>query len=330
MQLPETQPIDCSSFDYLGDKFNKKFAILQNYDDQIYIYRNNYWVRTTKNHLINLARLVDDPRKTTKYRCRETVANALIKKYVENFKWNQNLESFEIPILDGILNINTNIITSHSSENYVNFNINCSFNNDSKFSLWEAYINELFKNEENKKLLLQEYFGYILSTNIDISKSLLILDLKNNSEFLRIFNILNKFLYENYYVSEMEKLKRLYCMMGKGFEMIENIINKRVHIVIGQNQKQFPEILGAILNEFNLHYKHEQYIKNIIFMTNKPKISNSENNRMLILELNQQVKLEEFKNFDQYNLTKEDCEGLLNWSIDGLKRLIKNDSFTKI
>lgn len=219
----------------------------------------------------------------------------------------------------------------HSPEFLTTFQIKGEYKPEvleNKDELWHKFLNDaLPKGQQN---LLQEIMGYLILNNNSAKKFFALYGVGDSGKSV-ILRVISKMIDEQY-VSAME-LQELtsknnkfatYSLYGKLINMCGDISSKAIEDVsiikqlTGNDKLRFEKKNGMSLFDYNT--------ARMIFSMNKLPASYEKNkeffNRLLILYFANSIPEEkQIKDLeDKFNM-----DYIINWSIEGLKRLIKNN-----
>lgn len=295
----------------------EKYPIIKDIDDKLYIYVDNHWQYcSSKEKLIYQISCKDY---INTFYIKSIVNGIFLELKPKNISWNLSLQENELSFKDYILNIDTNEIKNHSPNNYINKLIRYNYIENSSCDLWINTLLEWFK-DPSKILFLQEFFGFILSFNYDWRK-ILILQGPFNCGKYTIIKILRKIVGNNNAFPIFQK----FLLNSKYLEIIENSILTNVHAII-------PEELTIKENHFNtlINQKYSKFIFNIE-SDNKQYDCKINNKIQTIIFDNITINENYQKNTKLFEKLQLEIEGIVKWSVDGFKRLLKNNGeFTKI
>lgn len=253
------------------------------------------------------------------------------KKIIENFKVIKYLplEKFNRLPLINLENymfdpIGINIL-AHKKEQYSTMRINYKYEENAKCELWLKTLNEIFEEDVNKKSLFQEFVGYCLIPDVKQKKAMLLLGESDSGKSTLLFIIRDligdincssvplKFLAHPQYTPLLiNKLVNIDADVDKNAQEYEAEFKK---ITTGEkvscNQKHIPTF------EFIPTCK-------IIMAANEfPRITDHSSafyTRLILLPCNR-VFTEKEKNRNLTDELRQELPGILNWAIEGLKRL---------
>jgi len=240
-----------------------------------------------------------------------------------------------IGFLNGDLKPLTGKLYDHSPDHYILNQMPIAWTPDANCNLWEKTINEFFQNDPDsneKACFLQEWFGYCLIPETRFHKFLWLVGSGANGKTLTL-NILSSVVgvdnISSAYLKDLDnKFTRAYLQ------------NKLVNISAEMNNKTpISEIsLKAITSgdsmtaeeKFKPPFTFRPFARLIGATNTLPKLddlSGGFERRAIILTFNRVFKEDEQDRYLEENLRKE-LPGILSWAVEGLKRLLENDSFT--
>lgn len=305
------------------------------HDGKTYFYEDGVWksifplefMNIISDKLLNknsqqiLTRLTINQRK-------QVVENFKIIKYLPIDKFNKfsliNLENY----MFDPLGIN---ILAHKKEFYSTMRINYKYDEKAKCELWLKTLTEIFENDKNKESLFQEFVGYCLIPDVKQKKAMLLLGESDSGKSTLLFIIRDligdincssvplKFLAHPQYTPLLiNKLVNIDADVDKNAQEYEAEFKK---ITTGEkvscNQKHIPT------------FEFVPTCKIIMAANEFPRITDHSSafyTRLILIPCNR-VFTEKEKNRDLVDQLRLELPGILNWAIEGLRKLRKRGMF---
>ncbi len=315
-----------------AEMFMKKYRIVVDTDSKIYEYIDNKWEEITENTMIALALNVESIAKckisNRKEIVKRVIAECSIRKKIEWNKLNDN----EIPFLNGILNIETDELRKHSPQNYLNYLIPYNYDkNNTQCPTWMNSLTIWFNDDEDKKKSLQEYFGYILSSHNKWKKALWLYGVSDSGKS-KICDVIALIVGGiNYYstlsMRDMDDPRRISQIRNKKVNLVFDEITKCV-LAEGGFKKL---ICGEPIETDGKWEKNGPYrpsLKHVSAMNDLPKLNDESNaifTRLVLIKFNNAISSDDPRRDDNImDKFENEIEGIINWSLEGLRRLITN------
>ena len=234
-----------------------------------------------------------------------------------------------------VLNLNTNKTEKHSPEYYFKTKIPITHNPKAKCPAIETFLSQVLYPEDIP--LIQEWFGYNLYNSYFEKKAVIFFGDTDTGKTITI-NLLTALIGEKNKVG----LGLQQITQGKGFDLF-HLKDKYANIYDDLSAKDLTDNGGFKIATGGGYITGEQKFGDLIdfktfakltFATNKiPPVKDCDDNayykRWLPIPFDNQFKeKEQNKHILQELTTQEELSGLLNWSIKGLQRLIKNNGFS--
>ena len=279
----------------------------------------NYWVEEflqeeTKEHLK-----------------KETVGYIRDKNYKDRAIFNSN--PYLINLQNGIYDLKTNKFSEHNPDNYFLSEIPVEYNKKAKIKKIKTFLKQVLKQDDIKRL--QEIYGYCLYQNYHIQKAFMFLGEGANGKST-VLNLLKKLL-GNHNVSSVSLQELCDNRFAPG-----NLYGKLANI--------YPDLPDKTLTKTGMFkiltggdtISAEQKFKDYFNFVNHAKLIFSANKLPETRDdTNAYFRRWEFINFP-YTFYGEKCDpkilnkisteneisGLFNWSLTGLRRLLRNGAFT--
>jgi P4 family phage/plasmid primase-like protien len=313
--------------------------IVKDFDGSIYIYRGNKWTLCPASHLEAIA---------IRYESRDHVKGArlaeistLLQARVQRpdpIKFNRMAET-EIPFNNGVYDVATGEIRPHRSSDWIDKALPHDHVPGVVSELWNRLLGDWFDlddDAEQKKLALQEFFGYILLNHSRYKKALM---MQGNSDCGKsvVVDALRRMVgNENtcqISVESMGEPRMLAPIRGKMLNLLGEIPEDA--IVADGGFKQLVSTQEPIL--IDEKYLPQQMIiptcKHVFATNNLPTITDKSMaffNRLLLIKFNRTFALEE-QDMSLGRKLEAEIPGILNWAVDGAARLTKNGGlFTSV
>lgn len=324
-------PKNDKDFEYFAKIFLKKYKFIRVLDTW-FVYEDNVWKIASTFKLKELAAFIH-PTDVIQNRS-EIVSMALsIKKSEKMPPFDKILLEHEIVLNDKILNIFTNEFREIKYSDYLTTVIPHVYDPEAKCPLWIECLNQWLTKE--KILVLQEFFGYMLCNRTHFKKCLILFGESGAGKTRPL--LIAKYMVgdENTCVidpKDMENSGIMAQIYGKKLNAKDELGTK------SKLEDGFRTVVDGNPISINEKYKPRIMISpnaKHIFTTNiLPKLSNDKKSndanikRMLIIEFTRKE-----NSIDDENLIEKlqnEIQGIINWSIEGLKRLLTNRKFTEI
>ncbi len=233
---------------------------------------------------------------------------------------------------NGILDVKTRIMQKHDPSYYFFNSIPLNYDSSSQCPRWLEFLNEIFLERESLIQVAQELFGYCLMPGnwrqvafilhgegangksvmmevlrellgVDNTTSLSIQDLNHNFRKIELMNKLASICDESPTGKAMES------------DIFKNLVGEGM--AIAERKHQNP-----------IQFRNQA---KLIFATNKVPTFKDHTyafyRRLMVIPFDYTVSKSK-KDTRLAEKLKEELGGILNWALDGLDRLLKNDSFT--
>ncbi|MGF7184406.1 P4 family phage/plasmid primase-like protein [Desulfitispora alkaliphila] len=261
------------------------------------------------------------------------------KSYIDVSKINRQREKNMICLDNGMLKMNSDdrpSLLAHDKDYYALNQVNIKYEPDAECPKWESFLEETFSllNPEDRELsisALQEWFGYCLIAGNDFHRMMFLIGKSRTGKGV-ILDILSALLGE-------ENISAMAIgQIDKEFNAI-NLFDKLVNIgpEIGQNEKFNVAFVKSALGEdlISGRYLH----KNLVSFRNNAKFMFASNHvpiildssdamyeRALCIPMNKVVPKKK-RNYKLKDELKAELSGILNWAIEGRKRLYERERF---
>ena len=307
-------------------------------NNQIYFYDNSYWRELREiefmSKIENGLKDKDGNKTLTHFDIQRR------KKVIENYKvlsfksikdFNQyHLLNFENCMLDPI-GLNA---LPHDPKYLSTIRIPYKYTLLADCPLWIKTVNEILEGDSIKINILQEFFGQCLTRDIKQEKALLLLG-ESRSGKSTILNTLQHMVgIENCSTVPLKYiLNPVYTSM-----MIHKLINfdKDVSKKAQDYEEDFKKIVTGeeitANDKYDDPFDFKPFCKMVLSANEFPRITDHSSalyNRLILIPCNRVFKPEE-QNRNLREQLLEELPGILNWSLEGLKRLTKRGYFEEV
>jgi putative DNA primase/helicase len=230
-------------------------------------------------------------------------------------------------VKNGLYDFKTGELKDHTPKVYSTIQLDVKYNPDAKCDLWVRTLKEIFSDKcgEQKIDILQEFFGLCLTKETKFEKALLCVGEGRNGKSVVLWVLQHLLKNENVSAVPLE-------MFGNRHYLIR-LFGKLANISIETNAKSevydstFKAVVTGDLIEADKKFKDSvsfnPFCKLVFATNNLPRVDDKSDaffDRLLILRFNRKFsETEQNKNL-KYELLSE-LDGILTWSLEGLKRL---------
>jgi len=329
-------PAEALSPRVMGEMMIRSKGILQHVSKAIYLYDGRVWNETSRDHVKGIAMQFDHFSFTTDRRRTETVNHVLARTQLSHVEWN-NIQKFEVPLRQGVLNVINKTLRKHSPRDFLDTYIPHKWDPDAACPTWMRCLEDWFRGEADKKLALQEFFGYILLAGTNEYKKALFLYGESNTgksvvasvarEMVGISNLCQVRL------EDMDDPKKRSPVKGKLLNLITEVGEWST-----LNDSGFKMLVSTgdpveIEKKFVNSMTIIPTCKHMIATNNLPRITDQTKavyNRLLILEFKNIISQNQMDPHLLDRLTDE-MQGILAWAVEGACRLVESSgNFTRV
>ncbi len=298
-------------------------------DKHFYVYQNGVYTRISNEEVSAIAReimhtIVPDCWKTNyKQKCLETLQLETLLKG----EFNQNKRYLNLK--NGLFDLKEFNLKKHTPEFLSTIQLPIIYDKNAECPHFIKFLNEVFEDDQERVRLIQQLFGYCLTSSTKAQKAFILHGSGANGKSV-LLSILTA-LVGNENVSNLP-----ISSLGSSFKVVD-LLDKRVNIVSEGNFKAnifSSEVFKAVVagdscfaeykygDTFSLHPK----CKIIIAVNHLPNINDTSygmERRLIIIPFTRIFKPEEQDKFLAQKLIKE-LPGIFNFALEGLKELRQN------
>jgi len=331
---------------------NKVYTLRHDKINEMWIYKDGIYVNQGRTYIIEFVRAVLEEFYTT-HRCNQIVAKIEADTYISQEDFFINEDVRKIPVQNGILDLFTRKLQPFDSK-YKFFNkLGAFYKAEANCETFEKFQAQIHQTANDVKLN-QEMYGFCLYRDYKYEKALMKIGNGRNGKGKDIECLKRLLSPENCVNLSLQKLSAdKFCvadlhnkMANLGSDLSGSVLN---------DTEMFKQLTGHDMVSADrkfLSKVHFQNFAKMIFATNNlPEVPNDESigfkDRWLFLEYKNTYKLQ-----DEYNIipaeqrdkdgikladtdlinkltTQEELSGILNWALDGLDRLFRQNGFTR-
>lgn len=321
---PADNPIRCYAWHIAWGKTGDRYIYFLE-EDSIMIYKKGTWNKINEYQFLGeMSIAIPEINK---------FPLPMIKQIMETFKTLKPIQksivdfnnSNELNLINGMVDPLTSIIREHFHMDYSTLRLDYAFNASDQCPLWIKTIGEILEDDINRINLLQEFFGYCLTRDTTQHKALLLLG-ESRSGKSTILQTLRAMLGE-------KNCSSVPLKFISNPQYTPMLMNKLVNIDTDVSAKaaefeaEFKTITSgepvACNQKFVAAFDFVPYCKIVMAANIFPKITDHSSafyKRLLLIPCDRVFNDKE----QNRNLAKElnkELSGILNWSIEGLKRL---------
>ena len=235
-----------------------------------------------------------------------------------------------INLSNGMLDIHTRELHPHDKNYYSRTQVPIEYRPDAEAPRFKKFLSEIFKDDPQKALTIQEFAGYILLPKIFLHHCLFLLGGGGNGKSVLI-NIIAKLVgRENISALELHQFSDKF-LLGILRNKLLNI-STEVQTKSVVDDSIFKQVISGDLVQADVKFKDPMTFrpvaKHIFSMNDVPVITDRTyalKRRLSVVRFNQVFEGETADNFLEDKLSEE-LSGVLNWALEGLSRVLKNNA----
>lgn len=302
----------------------------------LYRYNQTHWYLVQDEAIKQLALHEEGPEKSTSKSRNEILDFIRSTTYCQNHAW-RRLTSSEIPVGNGVLDLNTMELRPHRPEDYLKSSIPWGYNPKAQCPQLMRCLDTYFGKDDDcdsKINALQEFFGYCLMPHARYKKALLCYGESDCGKSTIPYLLRVLLGHENVTavgVEHMDDPRKRAPLLGKLVNLLTEITSDAM--IADGGFKTLVSTEEPILFD----PKHVTPImevpicKHVIVTNNLPKVSDRSEgtyNRLLLIHF-QHIIPKNKQDTQVWDRLRLEVEGILSWSIEGAIRLLeKGGKFT--
>ena len=330
------------------EKNNHIYTTKNDLKSEMWIYDDGIYRPNGKSCITEICRIVLGEVFTSHF-VNEVISKIEADTYIEGEKFFQNNYIDEVPVINGILNLKTKKIKSFNPEKVFFNKIQAKYNPKARCPSITKHFSDVLKNENDVKVMF-EIFGFLLYKDYFIEKAIMFMGDGRNGKGKTI-DLMKRFLgADNCCSVPLKSLDdggfRVWDLFGKMANLAGDLSSNALKDTSTLKQTTGRDLIGADRKNLST-INFVNYAKHIFACNELPKVYDFSRGfweRWILFEFPYTfVKQEVYNNLDQKDkksfkimnpfivdtlTTEEELSGLLNESIEGLHRILKQKDFS--
>jgi P4 family phage/plasmid primase-like protien len=254
---------------------------------------------------------------------------------MEETGWTAGVESIGnlVNVANGMLDIEQFQLVPHRADFYLRTQVSTAFDPYAECPLWVKAVQEIFEGVAAKILVLQEFMGYLLMPTCRYEKCAFFFGTGSNGKST-VLDIMTWLLGEdNVSALSLESMSRQFPLVSLRGKMLNSATEVDTKDKAGtENLKKI--ISGDLLSsdtKFGKEITFRTFCKCIFAMNTPPTITDKAYGfvrKILVLNFNRRFAEHERDKYLKDKLREQELPGILNWAVEGARRLIKQGRFT--
>ncbi|MBN1614046.1 MAG: hypothetical protein JW950_06230, partial [Deltaproteobacteria bacterium] len=238
-------------------------------------------------------------------------------------------------LVNGMLHPETGELLPHDPNYYSKGQLPVRYDPGATAPRWMRFLEETFYDDPAKALVLQEFFGYTLwREDCRFHKALILIGGGPGGKSVIAKIMLGMMGFDNATTMDTKQITsrfgtallagRLVNISTQGFTNLDPIDTEMMKALISGDL-----VLGE--QKFGRSFNFQNRAK-FLFVTNSPPYfredSHGSQRRFLVLTCNRNLPPSKQDPLLSESMWREEIDGIFNWAVEGLKRLLKQDIFT--
>lgn len=318
---------------------------------EMYIYEDGIYIPEAKTYIENICRDIMGHGYTAQF-CNKIIDKVQVDTYIKPENFFEVKDEFIIPVLNGLLDVRNDTLSDYDSEYIFTSKLPIIYDKTKKCPNIMNFFKNVLKNPKEDTKTMQELFGYSLIKNYNFQYSFMFLGSGRNGKGVTL-DLLKKFLGKDN-VSSLS----LYQIEKDKFSLA-NIYNKYANICGDLGKKSlkdtgtFKNLTGQDMimvdRKFRTMLSFINYAK-LVFACNELPYSYDDSDgfydRWIFFDFPYKF-VDDINNLDEKDLNidkqylkqknpkmkeelndPDEFSGLLNWALEGVKRILENNKFS--
>ena len=295
-----------------------------------YEYQGGVWQPLPEYRLLRLIRNLIEGVKKNSYQMKFGLGGASMLKLAAPEAKEMNIARHLVNLKNGMLDTTTFALLPHDPQYLSTVQIGITYDPGVQCPRFEQFLDEVMEGDAERKLVLQEMTGYLLTAETTIATAFFLYGAGANGKslFLDILTLLiGRGNVSNLSLQDLEDSFKRYALVNKNVNIAtENEISSK-----GFNSQYFKAIVSGdaiqVEKKYQDSFSYTPTAKLVFAVNNlpySPDRSHGLYRRILILPFNRRF---DGRQADKHLKQKLQAElpGILNWALAGLKRLREQD-----
>lgn len=313
----------------LAEEFLERNCVVYSEEDNsFYIYLDNYYQKITDIDLNKMLLKMDGWERLSLSMIDQCIKRikVIVGKHMKDFN-----DGLYLNLKNGIYRLDTRVMEEHSSEILSTIRLPYDYDKEAKCKKWLKFLDESLGSKERIQTL-QEFMGYSITKETKFEKALCMTGEGRNGKGV-ITYVLHHLIGE-------ENISDLGLEYFGDTQMIRVLVNKMVNISeeVRENAVNFDAEFKKITSgepitvnqKYVDIYSFRPFCKLIMNINNFPHISDKSRafyERLLVIPFDKTFEEEERDSDLKHTLVREELSGILNWVLEGQKRLFDRGNF---
>ena len=299
-----------------------------NVDDTLYWYDGTKWAMTRASYLNHLALQADGEEASSKHRRTEIASFIAAKIYKRNHRW-RNIEMYEVPLANGVIDVRTMQVRPHRVEDYIQTCVPWLYNPNAQCPVLMRCLDTYFGGDdqgEAKIAALQEFFGYCLMPHARYKRALFCLGESDCGKSTIPFLLRILLGAENctaVSVTAMDDERKRAPLLGKLVNLLTELTSDAMiadggfkTLVSTEEPILFDVKWGGVFMDIPI-------CKHVIVSNSKPGINDRSNGtyrRLLLVHFRHVIPAGQ-QDTTIWDQLRGEVDGILSWALEGAQRL---------
>lgn len=298
----------------------------------VWIWKENHYVEMPRDLVLKYAHDHFDPPPITAMR-QEFYQFVRMNELVPIEWFSKSIEG-KMNFLNGVLDVKSGVLTPHSLDQGFRSVLPCNYTVSADAPRWKQFIEEVTLGRQSLIDLLQEYMGYIFGNGSCKHEKILMLSGEGSNGKSTFVNVLRALAtkegFSSLSIKDMNNEQNRYLMEGKLVNIAEE--NSKDSFKDTELIKNFAS--GGYIRVKKVYQPPYEYInrtKLVMLCNTLP--NNTDNThgfyrKLLLIPFDLEVDESNKKDIDLLEKLKAELPGIINWVIEGYKRLEKQGKFS--
>ncbi|MCK4676770.1 MAG: hypothetical protein KAT48_01445 [Bacteroidales bacterium] len=319
----------------IGSEIIRDYSIIT-YNNEFYVYESKFW-RCVPDRYYDKEITLKLGDEFSKHKLESIIR--YIQAITRVKEINIGIKRSELSLINGVYNLESGILQPHTERTKSLFNTNLlelQHRAGAQCNRWKQFLDEIFNGDSDKNekiMLLQEYMGYCLTTDVSQQKALYLLGNGSNGKSI-IIKVLQRILSKRNYTSiELHELANKHYVIklqNKLLNVCSEVDKSILKTDIFKKIVSGDSLTGD--KKFKDTITFDPYCKLIFAANDLPASSDKSHGyfrRLIILKFNNIFEGKK-QDKDLIKTLYKEIDGIFIWMIDGLNRLCCNGCFTSV
>lgn len=311
-------------------------------DPEMFIYQEGIYIQNARTYIKELCEYILQKTYTSNF-ANSIISRIEVKTYINQEDFFKVRDEYIIPIENGLFNLKTKQLLDFTPEYIFTNKLPITYDSDAGYKQFEKFFDDILKNPETDKKVMQEWIGYCLVKNYRFNYATMFIGNGRNGKSVALGLIESLLGFKNISNITLQKIEKDKFCLSELYNKYANIsadLSKTALKETGYFKQLTGQDTITVDRKYLSMLSFVNYAK-MMFATNDLPYSYDDSDgfydRWIIFEFPykfvDKIEDETYQRYKDTELkekltTEKSLSGLFNWALIGLHRLLVNGEFS--